>query len=330
MSADSAPRPLDLNGIGIILVTMILWAVGPLFVKYFTFHYDVWTQNAARYLAASVLLLAFAGARRWRVFALSRRQWTGLGVVSLSNVFMQTFFALMLYHIYPSVATLVGQINIVVVVVLSFLLFRDERSVIRSPRFLAGSALTLLGVAAVVLGRSAEILERLDVGQREFWIGVALAVVWSVFSALYAVAIKPVVREVEPLVAFTNVSWMTTVGLGALALVFGRVSDLWRQPAISLLGLIATGILCIAVAHSLYYAAIRKVRLVIVVTFLQLQPVLTCILSALWYGDKLSAAQWAGGLAALGGAWLASLALMRGPARERWLHKLLAAARKPA
>ena len=129
------------RGLAFMMVTITMWAIGPLFVKHFADYYDVWTQNAFRYSAAALVLLFLGAARGYLRTPLSRSQWAKILLVTLANVIMQTVYAAAYYFIYPAVASLVGRVNIIFIALLSFALFHDERSVIRSPRFLLGSVL---------------------------------------------------------------------------------------------------------------------------------------------------------------------------------------------
>jgi drug/metabolite transporter (DMT)-like permease len=95
--------------------------------------------------------------------------------------------------------------------------------------------------------------------------------------------------------------------------MFGNVSDLWR-PLSPMLGVMAvSALLCIAIAHSCYYAALRHVTAVVSVSMLQAMPVLVCLFSALVYGDRLSLLQIFGGAVVIFGAWLAAMAQARVP-----------------
>ena len=263
-----------LSPIALLSVTIASWSLGPLFIKYFTEHYDVWTQNASRYAVAAACLLAFGVATRGRTFRLGRGQWRKVALIVVPNVLMQTCYAGTLYFVYPAVSVLVSRFIVVAAWVMSFALFHDERALARSGRFWIGSALVLAGVATVVWGRDPELLSHVSVSDRDFWIGVALALSFGTFGALYTVTIKHVMRDVEPLAAL-------------IAL---------------------TGVVCIALAHTTYYAALRHIKVVVSVSLMQIIPVATCVASVLWYHERLSGLQMAGGATVLLGAWLAGLA----------------------
>ena len=290
------------------MVTVAMWAVNPLFVRHFASYYNVWTQNAFRYLCATAILLVFVAATGQVRYRLTRAQWHKLMLVAAVNLIMQTCYAATYTYIYPAAGSLVTRINVVFTIALSFAFFHDERGVIRSPRFLAGAALALLGVVAVIVGRDPALLAKLYADEERFWIGVAFAIGLAFWGSVYSLAIKHAVRDIPPMIAFTHVSWMTAIGLCALMFSQGGVADLWRQP-MAPLGLMAlTALLSIVIAHVCYYAALRDLKAVITVSMMQLTPVFTCILSAIVYRDTLSPLQIAGGVLVISGAWLAALA----------------------
>ena len=229
---------------------------------------------------------------------------------------MQTAYAFTYYFIYPSVASLLGRTIVIFACVLSFLLFHDERGVLASWRFRAGTALAFLGVVAVILGQDPAMLSRLHVTGASFRVGVALAILCAFFSALYLVAIKHLVRDVGPFAAFTNVSWMTALALVVLMFAVGRPRALVTQPVLPALVMVVSAFLCIVVAHTSYYAALRSIKVVVTVSLLNLTPVFTSTISAVVYHDRLSWFQILGGAAVLAGAWLAALAHTRVEADE--------------
>jgi drug/metabolite transporter (DMT)-like permease len=305
----ASPHPI--RGYLLILVTVLMWSIGPVFVKYFTVYYNVWTQNAFRYGCAALILLAVTGFSGRLRPALRRGQWLRLALVAGVNILMQTVFAATYYFIYPSIASLIIRVNIIFVTVLSFLIFHDERRVIRSPRFLGGAALTLAGVSIVITGRDSALLAHLEVSTRDFWIGAGLALAFAFTNALYSLTIKHAVRSVPPIQSFTHVAWMTTLGLAVPMFALGGVEDLWQAPPSGLLLMAVSAFFCIVIAHTCYYAALRNVKAVVGASILQLVPVSTCVVSALIYGDILNPVQIAGGAAVITGAWLAALAQTR-------------------
>lgn len=311
MNSPSPVPSFHSKALAILLFSIVLWGIGPLFIKYFTKFYDPWTQNAFRYSCAAFMLALAVPFQRRTSFRLARAQWIKLGLVVLSNVGLQITYAFMFYYLYPSVASLVIRTSILFVCFLSFLFFADERPIIRSGGFLLGAALGLGGLVAVVAGQDPEILSRLQVSQVSFWIGVAIALGYAFFLAVYTLLIKRLVRDVPPIVSFTHVSWMTSLVLIVLMLKFGRPSDLWTAPLEPLGWMAFTAFVNIILAHTTLYAALREIKAVVSSTLMLLTPFITCVGSALVYGDRLSAVQIAGGGAVLAGAWLAGLVQAR-------------------
>jgi drug/metabolite transporter (DMT)-like permease len=290
-----------------LMLNILFWASGCLFIKYLTFFYNAWAQNAFRYSCAAVVLLVATALTRRLTFRLSSRVWKSLLLITVCNVCMQTACAATYYFIYPSVASLIQSTTILFVITLSFLFFHDERRVIRSGRFQIGCVLVLTGVLLVTFGQDAELLSRLKVSGADFWIGVGLALTYAIFLAAYSVTIKHLVRELPPLISFTHVSWMTSVGLIALMLCMGGASDLWRQPVKPFGIMVLSAVLCIAIAHSALFVALRHIKAVVSSAIMHLTPVLTCIGSAFVYGDHLSALQIGGGALVICGALLAAI-----------------------
>ncbi len=301
-------RSAHMRAIFSLLVTITMWAVGPLFVRHFTGYYNLWTQNAFRYMCAATILLALGAWRGHLRYPLTARQRKKLLLVIGANILMQTNFAAMYYFIYPAVASLVTRLNIVFVTFLSFLIFKDERRVIKSPHFAGGAVMALVGAGLVVVGRDPELLALLNVTEHDFWIGVGLAVVFAFFQSVYALTIRHAVSDIPALVSFTHVSWTTALGLCVLMLVAGGVQDLWHQPALPLALMALSALLSIVIAHAFYYKALQHLKASVSTSMLQLTPIITCFLSALIYDEILTTTQITGGAAVICGAWLAAVA----------------------
>ncbi len=300
-----------LHGLLLVLVTMLMWSIGPLFIKHFTHSYNVWTQNAFRYFSAAVILLLFTGLRGGLRYSLSKNQWKRLALVAFVNVVMQSVFASAYYFIYPAVASLVARTNILFIVLLSFFLFHDERRVIRSPRFLLGAALALIGVVLVILRRDPQMLLHLNVSEGDFWLGAAFAVGFAFFNAVYSLTIKHAVKDIPPVLCFTHVAWMTALALSLPMFLSGGHTDLYTQPPIGLFLMALSALLAIVIAHSCYYAALRDITAVVSSSMQQLTPLFTCLFSALLYGDLLTPVQCLGGAAIIIGACLAAITQAR-------------------
>jgi drug/metabolite transporter (DMT)-like permease len=304
-----------LRGLFFLAGTILFWAVSPLFVRYFQAFYDPWTQNAFRYAAAAAILLGWCLLTRTPLGGLSAGQWRQIGLVVAANLLMQSAYAWTYAFIYPSVGTLLGSADILFLCLISFIFFSAERRAIRSPLFILGTVLSVAGLFFVVWGQDPDVLAHLRVTRSDYWTGVAVGLSYAFFVALYATAIRPLVRSVSPIVGFTHVSWLTTLGLTVLMFVFGRPSDLWGRPAQPFLLMLVSALVAIVLAHSCYYAALRDVSPVVSSTVLRMTPVITCGLSLLVYRDRLAPLQVAGGCGVIAGAALATQALVGGRRR---------------
>lgn len=295
------------RGLFLLFGTVIMWTLGPLFIKHFTDSYDVWTQNAFRYGSAAVMLLAYSAWRGDLRYRPTRTQWMKLAMVALPNVFLQSAYAASFYFVYPSVVTLVARTQVLFTIILSFAIFHEERQVVRSPRFLFGVVLALGGVVLVIFGRDSAQLAQLNVSNANFWIGTGLATLYAFLLAVYAITIKHAVRDIPPLISFTHVAWMTTLGLSIPMLFSGGYHALYTQPFSKLLLLVLSALLAIALAHTWYYTALCDVTAVTAASMLQLIPVCTCVLSAFLFNDWLAPWQLAGAAAVISGTWFAAM-----------------------
>ena len=88
-------------------------------------------------------------------------------------------------------------------------------------------------------------------------------------------------------------------------------TQIWEGPPSELLVMAISAVVCIIIAHTALYAALREVKAVVSTTLMQLTPVVTIACSAVVYGDRLSPMQMLGGAAVLTGAWLAAMAQAR-------------------
>ncbi|HOV76665.1 MAG TPA: DMT family transporter, partial [Sedimentisphaerales bacterium] len=130
-------RRIDMVATGACLGTLACWSLSPLFIKYLTGHVDSWTQNAVRYSVASLLLLPFlihASASG----GLSSKVWRRAILPSFANIAMQSLWAAGFYYIGPAFMTLLSKTSVLWVTGFSLIVFREERPLIRSPRFWAG------------------------------------------------------------------------------------------------------------------------------------------------------------------------------------------------
>jgi O-acetylserine/cysteine efflux transporter len=155
-----------------------------------------------------------------------------------------------------------------------------------------GIALSFAGV--VVLGLSPEVFA--------YWPGFALIVASGFVSAVGLIAIKRM-RELEPLELQAWLAWGSVPLLLPLSLVLEerQVASLGLAGLTGWGALLYSALLASLVAHTGYFALIRRYPVTRVAPVTVLSPVLAVAFSVLLLGDELDARMIVGGLLTLGG-----------------------------
>lgn len=285
--------------IAIVFVTLV-WAVNYLFVKYLSLFFDGETQNGWRYAASALFLVGLSMWRgRWPVRCWRDARQILLPVVP--NLMFQIAWTHSLYFLYPGMSALLAQAIIVFSAIVAYLLLPDERPVIRSPRYLAGVVLLIAGSTGIVLANA-----QLD--RPVLLAGVVLSLISCFGWALYSVAIRHVVARIDPISAFTGVNVISAVVLLGFAAGTADVTAPVRAGWLPNLVLIASGMVSVGVAHTLYFYSIRILGVAICSVIILSSPVVTLGLSAFFFGESMTPVQLASGALLLVGALVATLA----------------------
>ena len=305
-------------GLVCLVLAALLWSCTPVFVKHFAKQVipetgrpiDPDVQNLFRYASGAMALWlmvaakfrgeALRGCRRWRVLLMP---------VAINCIFQVVFVqALYIRTIYPAFTSLLSQTSVVFAVALAFALFPDERRRIRSWRYAAGALLAFLGVAGVIVfdpraAASAEAGARADLSR-----GAALILVQSFLWGSYTVAMKRLVREVRPIVAFAFVATLTSIFFLVLACVRSDPRQFFWIGLRDQILMVISGIGFIAVTHSLYFRAVERLGVGVCAPFLLVTPLATGLISWAWHGERLAHMQIFMGAVLLAGALLVVLA----------------------
>ncbi len=286
------------KGIGALGVVLVAWSFSTPVVKYLMPYYDPWTQNAYRYAAGMIVLLPFL-ARRWR--ALDRRSLVRLLVPTAPNLLHQVSWVVALVWIFPALASFLNKSSVLFAAAMAYVLFPDERWLFRSKRFLTGLALSLAGTLGLALLRP-------DLRELKINLGVMLVLVAAAGWAMYSVAAKRPAEQLGPTLAFSVVSVYTTAALGLMAWAWGDLGR-WRvAPAEVNAVMIASGMVCIGLAHTLYFYAIQKLGVAICATMMLTTPLGAMLVSRWMFGERLTVGQLIGGALLLAGGALTLLA----------------------
>jgi drug/metabolite transporter (DMT)-like permease len=199
------------------------------------------------------------------------------------------------YMTNASTVSLVSRMNIIFIVVLSYVLFESERGVTRSRYFIPANLLVIVGILGLVLGASEVELE--------FDLGVAVTILAAAFWAAYIVSLKKLVNELEPLAVMPFIQAFAAVVFLPLVLVAGdiaRVSSVGLWTNVILIG---SGILCVGAGNVANYVAIRHLGSTLASNIIAFKPLLTILFAYMILGEVLTMAQLASGVMLLVGCW---------------------------
>jgi drug/metabolite transporter (DMT)-like permease len=285
-----------LGGTVMILLTLAGWTSIPLFLKHFSHLIDAWTANGWRYGASSllwlpVLIIGLARAN------LPKGLWKAALVPSLFNAAAQVAFGIAPYMVDPGLMTFSMRLQIVFLTIGAAVLFVAERRIIRTPGFLIGMSMVVLGTAVTLLMKPGG----LGGGTAQ---GVFVSISAGMLYAAYGLSVRHFMHGMPPLTAFAAVSQYTGVVMIALMYIYGKnhgMDALSLSPGQFWL-LILSAIIGIGIGHTLYFASIARLGLAVSAGVVQLQPITVSIGSYFLFSEKLTAAQWVGGLVAVAGA----------------------------
>lgn len=279
------------------LGTLVLWSIGPNFIRFLSDYLDFWTQNMLRYLAACLFWLPFLiytiRAGRFDKSVL----WRAL-LPAASNIAMQSLWAAGLYYIDPAFFVLLTKSSIIWVAAFSIIFFVDERPLLKSYRFWLGTVLSIIGVMGVLIFKE-------DFSTSRTITGIVIALVTSVVWALYIISVKIALKGMDSRIGFSVTSAYTFAGLCVLALIFGKLADCLEIGVLPWACVVISGITAIGLAHVFYYFAIKRIGATIPVLVILSQPFVVFAISSVLFGEVLNGFQWAFGVVLLAGAALA-------------------------
>ena len=265
------------------------WALSPIFMRLMTGAYDPFTQAFLRYGFATLILLAISGI--WFRPGLLRairapRATLGLAVL---NAAMQTTWTVSLYHTTATTAQLITKTQVLMVILISYIIYHEERAVITSPRYILGTALGLIGVCGVLMDDpGSTLLPSVD-------LAVVLLLFTSVCWSVYAVWGKHIVKDLHPVPMFTVVAVYTSTIFAANMFLFGDPATI-ADAGTNMLALAAfSSVLPIAIAHAAYHYAQRQLGSAFCISVMLINPAITNGLALLFWADEsMNAIQWAG------------------------------------
>lgn len=289
-----------------IATTTVGWALSPVFMRYMSAAYDPYTSAFLRYSSGLAVLLPFSlWTCRADLMRLLRRahHFAGLGLVAMTMVTLWTHAH---YLTTATTAILVSRIQVPFVIVLSLLLFHEERRIIRSPLYLGGTALGIGGVVLVVAAKSPA--SALPTHYSAVAVLILVAACWS----LYTVWGKHLVLRTNAVPMFTVVLLFAVSGLAISMCLFGRPADIVSAgPRMALIAFVS-GAVPVGISHCTFLHAQKHLGSAVSTSITLLSPLITHVAAwALWPDERLAPVQWAGAASLIFGSYLVVMAQRR-------------------
>jgi drug/metabolite transporter (DMT)-like permease len=292
------------KGYAAVFATVAIWSLPSLFMYYLNRFYDPWAQNFYRY---SVACIAIAPLVLWRARrfgqSIDMRAVRLCFLPCIPNVVHQVTQVMALFYIGPGVYTIFTRASVIFTALLALAFFPEERFVIRQWRFQLGTLLGLIGAFGVIWFQ-ANAQPRTPSGHIALP-GLFIAFTATFCWALYGVLIKRPSAQLGSIRSFGIVSFITSGLLLPLTLVFGKISTpIHAGPQANLI-LILSAVICITLAHVLYYVAIQQIGVALAQTLQLICPAMAMALSAWIFHERLTHAQLWSAAVLLLGAFLA-------------------------
>jgi drug/metabolite transporter (DMT)-like permease len=296
MKGHVSARRDGIVGIVCILGTLVGWASILLFLKHLVPYLDGWTTNGWRYgLSALMWLpLVIVGASKG---TLPQGIWRRAIAPSVFNCLGQILYALMPYYIGPALGGFLIRMALVSSTLGAFVLFVDERLLLRMGMFWAG-------MCAVIGGSVGTIFLGSDAIHGATATGVLLGATSGLLFGLYGVAVRYCMRGISAMTSFSVISLYTAAGLVVVMLLRGKDHGLevMQLSGFNWFMLVASAIIGIAICHVSYYVAIARLGVAVSTAVVQLSPFLCAIGAFIIYGETLTVGQWSSGFLMIAGA----------------------------
>jgi len=286
------------KGYAAVFATVAIWSLPSLFMYYLNRFYDPWAQNFYRY---SVACIAIAPLVLWRAHrfgqSIDMRAVRLCFLPCVPNVVHQVTQVMALFYIGPGVYTIFTRASVIFTALLALAFFPEERFVIRQWKFQLGTCLGLLGAFGVIWFQPNAISHDQHVALPGLLVAFTATFCW----ALYGVLIKRPSAQLGSIRSFGIVSFITSGLLLPLTLVFGKIGTPIHAGAQANLILILSAVICITLAHVLYYVAIQQIGVALAQTLQLICPAMAMALSAWIFHERLTHAQlWSAGVLLLG------------------------------
>src|SRR5215510_12551880 len=238
------------RGSSAVFATVFIWSLPSLFMYYLNQYYDPWAQNFYRYSVACIAIapLLFYQIRRGGP-RIDMHAVKLCLLPCLPNVVHQVTQVMALFYIGPGVYTIFTRASVIFTALLALAFFPEERVVIRQWQFQLGTLLGLIGAFGVIWFQANANLHSQHVALPGLFIAFTATFCW----ALYGVLIKRPSAELGSIRSFGLVSFITSTLLFPLTLAFGHIGTPLVAGVQANVVLVISAVICITLAHVLYY-----------------------------------------------------------------------------
>jgi drug/metabolite transporter (DMT)-like permease len=292
---------IDGPGSAVLLLIVVSWSIGPQILHYF-YHVgvSVWDQNFYRYLIAVFFVWLIVGwryRRSYRALAeqLSRRTWLVAWIPTLPALGIQITLSWSLYHIQPGLMGLLSKQYVIWAVVLAMFVFPDERRLLRSRWFWTGLSAVIVGAVGVTVFKT-------DAKMEGESFGIFLVMILAISQALYGIAIRKFLAEIDTLVYYAVVATYNIPCLWLLSVLFGSPAATFHKGWLIWMLIVLSALLNIALTHLGYYWVIRRMGITVSQTVLMGTAFGAALLSFLVFDERLTLWQWFSGAILVCGA----------------------------
>ena len=217
------------------------------------------------------------------------------------NVIMQSFWTFCFYVSAPAFAVLLTKTSVLWIAGISLVIFPAERALARSRFFWLGLILSLLGLCGVLLSGASP-------GVDSSVKGVVVPLINALFGAAYVVSVRACLNHVDARLSFAVVSLYTAALLWVPAIFWGNPAECLTMGRSTWFYLILSAVICIALGHVAFYAAMRRMGATLPALTILVQPFTVLLGSHFLFEETMNSRQVACGVVLLAGAAFAILA----------------------
>ncbi|RLE73230.1 MAG: hypothetical protein DRJ37_00845 [Thermoprotei archaeon] len=255
------------------------WALGVALIKYLSASFTIVQQNFSRYLMAAFFLFALYSYFRREIPLSSERLVRALGPAFLVFLF-QTPATTGIYLTKASTVAFLLRLNVVFLAVLAFIIYEDERRIIKDPLFLLGLLLGMVGVGGLTF-KSGFDLNLIDLGA--FLAGLS-ALMW----ALFILSIKYFLKE-EDALAYSSIVYLEAGLMFMPFLVIEIPNSGFISPSpLELIILLFSGVISIGIGNWMNMVAVKNLGAMIPSMIQMLTPFLAAFFSYLLLGENMT------------------------------------------